>query len=242
MQHIDATIEAQRAGNTPSGSRVLLVCHARRARRAQGIGAALLAALSVNVEARAAEPEASAEAAPHSGFLSEIHFAAGGASLTYDESDSPVADFAALTLACALRLGGFLGPHVALGAELAATWGAGVGPLHVRDRSYFYDDYPRGSTFGYFAPIGVFLELYPMQGDGVFFGASAGIGLMELPELSQASGGLMSRWGLELGYTFGRGASYLRYEHWQGAELPIATDYPDGLSSDGLLLGARWSF
>ena len=180
------------------------------------------------------------------GWTYDFRLGAGVATLRYEESDYEVADFEAFVIGGALRLGGFIGPHVVLGAELAATWGTRVGALRARDRSWFYDDYPHSSSYGYFSPLGVFIELYPWTSRGWFVSASAGVGLMELPQFSPAAdGGLMSRYAFELGYELSRSgkqgpALYLRLDRWSGEELPFA-EHPDGLVSTEVLAGLRWT-
>jgi hypothetical protein len=182
------------------------------------------------------------------GWTYDVRLGAGVATVSYDEQNYHVADFEAFVIGGALRLGGFIGPHFVLGAELAATWGAGVGTLRTPtpDRTWFYDDYPRSSTYGYFAPLGVFMELYPWTSQGWFVSASAGVGLMQLPQFApDADGGLMSRYAVELGYELSHGgkqgaAVYLRLDRWSGEELPFS-EHPDGLVSSQLLAGMRWT-
>lgn len=200
--------------------------------------ATLLALLSLGGTAHASEGR--------EGWTFDIRLGAGVASNAYDENDVPVADFESLVVGGALRLGGFIGPHVLLGAELAVNWGAVVGDLRVRDPSYFSDGYPRGSTYGYFAPLGVFLELYPWQNEGWFVSAFGGVGVMQLPSFSfTANSAVMARYGFDLGYELSRTgkagpALYLRFERWAGEELPF-TDYPDAIASTQLLAGLRWT-
>lgn len=200
--------------------------------------ATLLAFSALAVDASASETR--------EGWTYDLSLGAGVATARYDERDDPVASFEAFVLGGSLRLGGFIGPHVLLGAELAVGWGAGVGTLRVHDRTWFNDDYPRGSSYGYFSPLGVFIALYPWTSAGWFLSASAGVGLMQLPQFApSAEGGLMSRYAFELGYELsGSGkegpALYLRLDRWSGEELPFAEN-PDGLVSSQLLAGLRWS-
>jgi hypothetical protein len=198
--------------------------------------------------ARSAESDARAQ---RSGFSCDLRLGVGVASVTYDEDDRPVADFGAFAFGGAMRFGGFLNPHVVIGAELAFLGGTGVGAIHVRAPSFFVENgYPKGATYGSFSPFGVFLEIYPWEDEGFFFGAAAGVGMMQLPSFDTSDGskgGAMARYALELGYELGRTgkqgpAVYVRHERWEGAELPMAEDHPDGLVSRELLVGLRWSF
>ena len=146
-----------------------------------------------------------------------------------------------------MRFGAFVNPYLLLGAELAFSWGSGVGDLRVRDPAFFSGGYPSGATYGNVAPFGAFVEMYPWQSEGLFFGAAAGVGFMGLPSFGDAEGGVMARYALELGYELGRTgkrglAVYVHYHRWGGSELPISEERPDGLVSRELLVGLRWSF
>jgi hypothetical protein len=183
-----------------------------------------------------------------SGFSFDLRLGAGLATVAYDDSDYPVADFEAVALGAGMHIGGFIGPHVLIGAELALSWGAGVGTLRVHDPSFFSTQgYPTSATYGSFSPLGAFVEVYPWESEGIFVGAAAGVGLMDLPNFGPREGGVMARYAFELGYELGRtgkkgAALYLRYDRWAGAELPISTDYPDGIVSREVLVGVRWTF
>jgi hypothetical protein len=196
-----------------------------------------------------ARPSAEEEArAQRSGFSFDLRLGAGVASVTYDEDDRPVADFGAAALGAAMRFGGFLDPHLVIGAEVAFDGGVGVGSMRVRTPAFFADGhYPTRATYGSFSPFGVFVEIYPWESEGVFFGGAAGVGILQLPSFDDSRGGVMARYALELGYELGRTgkrgpAVYLRYQRWAGSELPMSEDHPDGLVSRELLVGLRWSF
>lgn len=221
-----------------------------RARTARWVfGATLLALMSFTGAARAIEAPGSTAPANEGreGWTFDIRLGAGLASNTFDESDIPIADFEAFVVAGALRLGGFLGPHVLLGGELAVSWGGRVGELRVRDPNYFAEGYPRGSSYGYFAPLGVFVELYPWRNEGVFVSASGGIGVTQLPRFSPANfEAFMARYAFEVGYELSRSgklgpAVYLHFERWAGSETALSTDYPAGILSTQLLAGLRWT-
>lgn len=201
----------------------------------------------VNV-APASEAASPDEPGRRSGFSFDLRLGAGLARVGYDESARPIADFDAVALGGAMRFGSFLNPHVVLGAELAFSWGSGVGELRVRDPSFFgADGYPSGATYGSVSPLGVFVDMYPWESEGIFLGLAGGVGFMDLPSFGDGGGGVMARYALEVGYELGGAgkqgpAVYLRHERWAGSELPVAEDRPDGLVSRELLVGLRWSF
>jgi hypothetical protein len=184
------------------------------------------------------------------GWTFDFRLGAGAATNTYDESDRPVADFGAFVLGGGLRLGGFIGPQLLLGFELDVLWGSGVGELSVRNPGFFsdnYDGYPRGDSYGYFSPLGIFVEFYPVKAEGFFMNVSGGIGIVELPDIGPGDyEAFMSRYAFELGYELSRTrkegpALYLHFERWTGSETGLSTDYPDGMVSSQLLAGLRWT-
>jgi len=200
-----------------------------------------------------ARAEASGEATSEvmterSGFSFDVRLTTGPARAEFTESDYPVATFEALAIGGAARLGWFLGQHVLLGAELAGSWHGGVGSLRIHDPSYFSGrELPTQASYSVVAPLGVFVELYPLANEGWFLGVSGGIGGMGLPSFAGDSGALLSGYSLETGYELSGSAKigfapFLRYSVWAGEETPISTDHPDGILSRELLLGARWSF
>jgi hypothetical protein len=202
-------------------------------------------------EVSVASPPAHEQPEPgeRSGFSFDLRLGAGLASVSYDEDERPIADFDAVALGGAMRLGGFLDPHVVVGAELALLWGSSVGDVQVRDPSFFgVDERPGSPAYGSVSPLGLFVEVYPWESEGFFFGAAAGIGFVQLPRFGdETQGGVMARYALELGYELGRTgkhgpALYLRHERWAGTESPLAEDHPAGLVSRELLVGLRWSF
>jgi hypothetical protein len=200
--------------------------------------AAFLAVIALDTEACASGIRA--------GITGELRLSIGLATVAYDESDAPVAEFEAAACNYALRLGAFLGRHVVLGAEVAATWSRMTSTLRVRDARSF-GAAPSHVSYGYIAPLGAFIELYPGARSGVFFGAAGGVGMMKLPPLSlEAGSGTMARYVFELGYDPSRSSgepgwgAYVQLEHWRGADGGLARQ-PDGLVSSQLLLGFRWT-
>lgn len=187
------------------------------------------------------------EMTERSGFSFDVRFFAGAASAQFTESDYEVADFDAIAVGGALRFGWFLGQHVLLGAEFAGSWHGGVGKLHIHDPSYFVaKGLPEEANYGVLAPLGVFLEIYPLPGEGLYASLGGGIGFIELPRFADG-GGLLSGYSLELGYELSRAAKigpapFVRYSRWAGEEPPLSSDHPDGLVSSELLVGLRWSF
>lgn len=196
-----------------------------------------------------AQAEESASVDGRSGFTFDLGLSAGGASAGFTESDYPVADFEALSLGVDARFGWFIGHHVLLGAELAFSWHAALSPLRVDEtRGYFSNgSVPTQASYEVIAPVGAFVALYPLEGEGVFFGASAAVGLLGLPQFAYGDTGFMSGYSFEVGYELSRSAKrgpalFLRYSLWAAEEDPLSSEHPDGLVSRELLLGARWSF
>lgn len=253
VQHEDRQTEASRSKSKHWRDRVVPRCCTPatvRARAALGVLMALpLASLFVSSTVHASEAHASEAHASEErqGWSFDIRLGAGVATATYDMDEQPVADFEALVVAGALRLGGFIGPHVLLGGELAVTWGSGVGEPRILVPDEFSPGYPRGSSYGYFAPLGAFIEVYPWRDQGYFVSASAGVGVMQLPKFSPVDHeAFLARYAFELGYELSGGgkhgpAIYLHFERWAGGETYLSTDYPDGLVSSQLLAGLRWT-
>jgi hypothetical protein len=187
------------------------------------------------------------EMTERSGFTFDMRLCVGAASAEFTESDYAVADFDAVTIGGALRFAWFLSQHVLLGAELAGGWHGGVGQLRIHDPSYFVSKgLPDEASYGVLAPLGVFVEVYPLPGEGLYASIGGGIGFIDLPRFSDG-GGLLSGYSLELGYELSRAAKvgpapFVRYSRWAGEEAPMSTDHPDGLVSRELLVGLRWSF
>ena len=183
-----------------------------------------------------------------SGFSFDLRLNAGVASAEYTESDRPVANFEAVVVGGAARFGWFWGQHVLLGAELAGAWHGGVGSLRIVDPSFFATDrQPRDANYGVLTPLGVFVEVYPWATQGWYASIGGAVGFIDLPRFSEAGGGLLSGYSLELGYELSPAAKvgpapFVRYSRWAGEESPLSTDHPDGLVSRELLFGLRWSF
>ena len=97
--------------------------------------------------------------------------------------------------------------------------------------------------------MGLFVEVYPSATAGLFLGASAGLGLMLLPEFGYGpgEGAFMAGRGAELGYDVARdgdrvlGVS-LRYTEWRGRDLGVVIDDAHSLVSRELGLCVRWTF
>jgi hypothetical protein len=188
------------------------------------------------------------EMTERSGFSFDVRLCVGAARAEFTESDYPVADFDAVAVGGALRFGWFFGQHVLLGAELSGGWRGGVGTLSIHDPGYFSGKrLPDEASYGMLVPLGVFVEVYPMPGEGVYASLAGGVGFLDLPRFSHGGGGLLSGFSLELGYELSRAAKvgpapFLRYSRWAGEESPIASEHPDGLLSREVLVGLRWSF
>lgn len=188
------------------------------------------------------------EMTERSGFTFDVRLGVGAASASFTESDYEVANFEAVAVGGALRFGWFLGRHVLLGGEVAAVWHGGVGTLRIRDPGFFSGRrQPDEASYGVFAPLGVFVEVYPLPEEGLYASLGGGVGFMDLPKFSLGGTGLLSGYSVELGYELSRAekvgpAPFIRYSRWAGEESPITSEHPDGLVSRELLLGLRWSF
>lgn len=198
--------------------------------------ATLLGAVGLAREARASGTPA--------GLTGDFRSGVGLAAVTYDEGSAKVADFEAAVFSVGLRLGVFIGHHVVFGTELAALHGRMTSSLRVREPRFF-DGEPSNTTYGYLAPLGAFIELYPWARRGFFVSASGGVGMMQLPRFSREAegGGTMARYALELGYDPSRVEIgwdvFVRLEHWRGIEGRFAA--PDGIVSSHVLIGFRGS-
>lgn len=183
-----------------------------------------------------------------SGFTFDMRLCVGAASAQFTERDYAVADFDAVTIGGALRFGWFLGQRVLLGAEFVGAWHGGVGTLRIHDPSYFSGKrLPDEASYGMLAPLGVFVEVYPLPGEGLYASLGGGVGFIDLPRFSLGGGGVLSGYSLELGYELSRAAKvgpgpFIRYSRWAGEEPPMSSEHPDGLVSKELLVGLRWSF
>jgi hypothetical protein len=202
--------------------------------------------LCVAAPARAEEPRP-IEMTDRSGFSFDARLCVGAASAEFSESDRPVADFDAVSIGGALRFGWFLSQSVLLGAELAGAWHGGMGELRIHDPSYFVaKGLPDEASYGVLAPLGVFIEVYPLPAEGWYASLAGAVGFIDLPRFSD-TGGLLAGYALELGYELSRAAKvgpapFVRYSYQAGEETPMSSDHPDGLVSRELLVGLRWSF
>ena len=84
-----------------------------------------------------------------------------------------------------------------------------------------------------------------MDDGGIYLGASASAGLLFLPDLADASSGLMLGYAAELGYDLShsgrQGLGFcLRYSRWSG--LAVFSEHGDGLDVHEVSFGARWAF
>lgn len=181
------------------------------------------------------------------GFSFDLRLAAGGATAAFTESDYPVADFEALAISGSARFGGFLGPHVLMGAELGSSWHSGVGALRVKDPPYFNSGLPNEATYSVIMPLGVFVEVYPWVDAGWFLAVSGAVGFIDLPSFSEGNSDVLtSGYSFDIGYELSGNAKrgpavFARYSRWAGEEF-FVSEHPDGLVSRELLVGLRWSF
>jgi len=190
-------------------------------------------------------------------FILELRAIGGGAAVAWTASasdgvsDVPVVDQYASTFGLGLRAGGPLSSHVQVGATASVTRYSQVGELEVRDAETFGDEsWLRETSYTLWAPLGLFLEIYPITGNGFFFGVTGSVGWMPAnsnPPYGKIDEGLiMFGYSLEAGYELDRTQRhgpgvFLRFAGWHGTQSPLYTDFPDGVDSRELTLGLRWT-
>jgi hypothetical protein len=255
---------------------VLLHSHgSRRWHNMLGAGLAVLAVAGGSSAAEGPAPRAASAAegpAPHAAaaaedpaprgvdwvsFLLELRAIGGGAAVGWTATDSegvndiPVVDQYASTFGLGLRAGFPIGSYVNLGYTASFARYSQVGELEVRDAEAFGDEYwLRETSYTLWSPVGVFLELYPITGNGFFFSLTGSLGWMpantNLPPNTIDEGLIMAGYALEAGYEFDRTqkhgpGAFLRYAGWAGSQSPLYTDFPEGVDSRELTLGLRWT-
>ena len=200
-----------------------------------------------------AADDSEASAAPTRTFSLELRAFTGGAALEHISWEGPtIVELGAATLGVGARAGWFAGSHVQLGiaASVAKYWRAGK--IDVRDAQAFNDEYWNfDDSPVLWAPFGAFIEFYPTQQRGFFFGVGAALGY--LPAVANPrpnsidipfyTAGYSFEAGYEWSLSHGQGIGVLlRYTGWSGTESPLSTDFPETLSLADLTLGARWTF
>ena len=252
--------------------------HSHRSRRwhsALGAGLAVLAVASGSSAAEGTAPRATTAAedpAPHAAtaaeapaprsvdwvsFFLELRAIGGGAAVGWTSRASdgvtevPVVDQYASTFGLGLRAGWPIGSHVQLGGTASFAGYSQVGELDVRDAEAFGGEgWLRETSYSLWSPVGVFLEVYPITGNGFFFSVTGSLGWMpansNLPPNKIDEGLIMAGYALEAGYELDRTQKhgpgvFLRFAGWAGSQSPLYTDFPDGVDSRELTLGLRWA-
>lgn len=155
-----------------------------------------------------------------------------------------MSELSAISFDAGLRMGGFPNEHLLMGYELAGGVHIGVAdPDVLSPNAYSGMPAPRKDVYTMFAPLGMFFEIYPFSGYGVYVGASGGIGGMDMPSYVEEGGGLMVHYAFELGYDLsGSGkwglGGFASYHRWLGVAL---VDPGSHFDSQGVDIGARWS-
>lgn len=190
-------------------------------------------------------PKRVADAPGRRGASLDLRVSVGGAFSEYDVRDTTLAELEFVTLDAALHLGGFLTDHLLIGYELAGGYHLGVGEADVLEPTLFNYERPLPTRDWYsvFIPFGFFLELYPFRDRGVYAGASAGFGFIEMPTYVEEDDGLLVHYALEVGYELsvtgklGPGG-FVRYDRWLSSGI---VDPFSSIDSHSLSVGARWS-
>lgn len=247
---------ARRWGSALGGLAVLAVAGAATAADAPALRAAAATDEPAPRGATAAEDPAPRGVDWVSSFF-ELRAIGGGAAVGWAGADSegvndvPVVDQYAATFGLGLRAGFPVSSHVNLGYTAAVARYSQVGELEVRDAETFGGEYwLRETSYTLWAPVGLFLEIYPIIGSGFFFGVTGSVGWMpastNLPPNKIDEGLIMFGYALEAGYELdhtqklGPGV-FLRFAGWHGTQSPLSTDYPDKVDSRELTLGLRWT-
>jgi hypothetical protein len=215
--------------------------------------AALGSALSLIAVAGTAAADQDApvrEAPPPSHFL-ELNVVGGGASVGWTRSGNAVVDQHASTFGLGVRAGWLFGAYAKVGIAGSFAYYSRVGEVEVRDAEQYADEFwLRETSYRLWAPVGVFIEFYPIRDADFFFNLAGALGSIpantNLPPNTVDSGLIMAGFAFEVGYDINRmerhgPGVFLRYAGWTGTQSPLWTDFPDGVDSQELTLGLRWT-
>lgn len=185
----------------------------------------------------------------------EVRLLGGGAALDLRHTDQsvyrsvPVVDYQALGGGFGMRVGMDIGRYVQFGWTGSVMKYARVGGFDVHDQEVFSDElFQFDDSPDLWAPVGGYLELYPAPEVGAFLAVGGGLGYVppvERPRPYTFDAAMwMAGYFLEAGYESSRTERYalgvfLRYARWRGAESPLYTDFPEGISVAELSLGVR---
>ena len=198
-------------------------------------------------EANATETTPLPEPASSGGTI-ELRALGGGSSVAWTQSGGAGVDQQAAVIGLGARGGlSFRRTRLRLGLIASVECFSPVGHAEVRFAEP--DDWLRGGSYTVWSPAGLFFELSPFKGAGLFFGLSGSLGYIPSIETATRLAGAMflAGYAFEVGYDTNHAAphvfgAFLRYSAWSGIESPLFTDFPDELRSGALTVGARWSF
>jgi hypothetical protein len=184
------------------------------------------------------------EAPARSGSSLDMKLSVGVVRAAFWRRDLLVADLDAVSINAEARFGEFASQHLLLGFEAVGGAHIGVGDLELHDPLTLYG-VPAEDGYTVLAPLGVFAELYPLTGEGVYVAASAGVGFMYMDDHPAFGEGeyFMARYSFELGYEMSKSGKqglgwFARYNRWGAGGL--SEDNPE-LTSHDVAAGARWS-
>ena len=187
-------------------------------------------------------------------FTFDLRLLAGGAALALTQSldsdpygERHVGDAAAATFGVGLQWGWFADRHIQLGFAHSIMRYEWLGNNDVTSVSAYEQDYwTDESAYTVYSPLGVFVEIQPGLDTRAFLNLSASLGYIPSVE-GQGGTVLMAGVAIEVGHELGSVTKaglgvFLRYAAWTGTEDFFYTDFPAGLTSHELTLGARFSF
>lgn len=199
----------------------------------------------------AAEQDAPVRAPGLPSYFLELNVVGGGASVGWTRSGNAVVDQHASTVGLGVRAGWLFGTYAKVGFAGSFAWYSRVGEVEVRDAEQYADEFwLRETSYRLWAPLGVFIEFYPIRDADFFFGLAGSLGSIpantNLPPNTQDRGLFMVGFAFEVGYDINRMQQhgpgvFLRYARWTGTQSPLWTDFPDGVDSMELTLGLRWT-
>jgi hypothetical protein len=201
--------------------------------------------------AEPAQPRSTELERPLPSFSLQFHSIAGGASVVLDKGNAPVLDYRAAVYGAGVRWSAVVRSSFEFGPMMSVLRYSRVGQVRVHDARTVAEEWYFETSHTIWAPLGAFLEWYPVSDAGFFFGVSGSVGYIP-PSSHPAYDRLdstifMAGYSLDVGYAPSRWEEvglgvFLRYSGWTGAESPLHSDFPQGTTSRALLLGALVTF